>query len=195
MDFLADYKFSVPGEDDGRPWYGVRLFSRRLKEVWESLAGCGMDFFVPMHGVDTQDASGRIRHAVRPVVSNLLFLKKTLPGRGMDDFVNSSPYGMSIIRSVDPASGLYVNAEISAGQMRDFIIMCNPELAVRKFMGEREAALKPGTLVAVHHGPLRGVTGKLVRAGKKYYLLKDIPGIAVAIQVSRWCCEPLQPRG
>ena len=54
---------------------------------------------------------------------------------------------------------------------------------------DEEAKLKKGTRVLVTHGPLKGLTGKLVRQSKKYYLLKEVPGMAVMIKVTRWCCK------
>jgi hypothetical protein len=44
----------------------------------------------------------------------------------------------------------------------------------------------------VTNGPLKGLTGKLVRQSRKYYLLKEVPGMAVMIKVTRWCCKPLE---
>ncbi|MBF1448720.1 MAG: UpdY protein, partial [Prevotella oris] len=35
------------------------------------------------------------------------------------------------------------------------------------------------------------LTGRLVRSNKKYYLLKEVPGMAIMIKVTRWCCEGL----
>ena len=68
-------------------------------------------------------------------------------------------------------------------------MMCNPELTMKKFLSTEQAHLKKGDKVLVHHGPLKGLTGRLVRSNKKYYLLKEIPGMAIMVKVSRWCCE------
>ena len=75
--------------------------------------------------------------------------------------------------------------------MEEFQIMCNPELGMKRYLSQDEAKLKTGSPVKVTHGPLKGLTGKLVRSNRKYYLLKDVPGLAVMLKVSRWCCEPL----
>ena len=68
------------------------------------------------------------------------------------------------------------------------MLMCSPEIEMRQYLSVEEAKLKAGTPVVVRYGPLRGLSGKLVRSSKKYFLLKEIPGIAVMIKVSRWCC-------
>jgi hypothetical protein len=75
--------------------------------------------------------------------------------------------------------------------MYEFQVMCNPDLLIGKYMSEEEAKLKKGSPVLVTHGPLKGLTGKLVRQSHKYYLLKEVPGMAVMIKVTRWCCKAL----
>ena len=82
--------------------------------------------------------------------------------------------------------------EIPAKQMYEFQMMCNPEIEMRKYLSETEAKLKKGSPVLVKYGPLKGLTGKLVRSSKKYYLLKEVPGMAVMLKVSRWCCTPIE---
>ena len=62
---------------------------------------------------------------------------------------------------------------------------------MRKYLSEEQAHLKKGDRVLVKHGPLKGLTGRLVRSNKKYYLLKEVPGMAIMIKVTRWCCEGL----
>ena len=75
---------------------------------------------------------------------------------------------------------------------QDRIIKINIEEEMKRYVAANEARVKSGQPVTVTHGPLRGLTGRLVRASKKYYLLKEVPGMAVMIKVSRWCCRPLQ---
>ena len=72
--------------------------------------------------------------------------------------------------------------------------MCNPELELRKFIPTEEARMKSGDEVFVRFGPLRGMTGRLVRSSRKYYLLKEIPDISIMLKVSRWCCVPVSEK-
>ena len=60
---------------DQTPWYAVRLFFTRYKAVSEWLKTQEMEFFVPMHYVDVEK-NGRAKHILKPVVSNLVFIKK-----------------------------------------------------------------------------------------------------------------------
>ena len=79
-------------------------------------------------------------------------------------------------------------------QMYEFRLMCNPEITMRKFLSSDEAQMKAGDEVLVKFGPLKGMTGRLVRSSKKYYLLKEIPGIGVMLKVSRWCCVSMEEK-
>ena len=99
------------------------------------------------------------------------------------------PFKMAIIKP-HPTADHY--AEISSHEMREFEEMCNPELRMKIFLTPEEARLKSGDKVLVTNGPMKGMTGRLVRKSKKYYLLKDMPGISIMIKVSRWCCKPTE---
>ena len=94
---------------------------------------------------------------------------------------------MSVYRKID-SNDYY---EISEKEMQEFQVMCQPDLLERKYLSAEQAELKAGTPVKVTNGPMKGFTGKLVRSSKRYYLLKEIPGIAVMLKVSRWCCQPI----
>ena len=65
---------------------------------------------------------------------------------------------------------------------------------MRKFLSSEEARMKAGDEVLVKFGPLKGMSGRLVRSSKKYYLLKEVPGIGVMLKVSRWCCVPMEEK-
>ncbi len=179
---------------ESTPWYAIRLFTLRLGEVKSYFEEAGYRTFVPEQYVDSEDREGKRHHELKPVVRNLLFVEKKNPEDDKDkeiqDFVNKQQkYKLSIIK---PIPGNPKPALIPASQMREFIMMCNPEITMKLFVSEEEAHLKAGDFVTVHHGPLKGMTGRLVRKSKKYYLLKEIPGIGVMMKVSRWCCEKLE---
>ena len=186
---LMKAQSNTPIEDDGCPWYALRLFTLRQMDVVNSLADMGMEFFVPMQYVDYMDREGRRRRKLRPVVSNLLFVKKTFEPSFLSSAISDLPYKMMVVRK---SRGSREFCEIPSKQMYDFRVMCNPELLIHKYMSEEEAKLKVGTKVMVTHGPLKGLTGKLVRQSHKYYLLKEVPGMAVMIKVTRWCCQPME---
>lgn len=173
---------------DQTPWYAVRLFFTRYKAVSEWLKTQEMEFFVPMQYVDVEK-NGRVKHILKPVVSNLVFLKKTRPQKAIYSLLQEAPFRMSVIRKGRENREW---SEISAAEMREFQTMCNPEIELRKYLSESEAKMKVGAPVLVKYGPLKGLSGKLVRSNKKYYLLKEVPGMGVMLKVSRWCCVPME---
>ena len=149
-------------ETDTTPWYAIKLYTVRQQAVAAYFAEHGLETFIPEQYVDYEDKEHHIRHELRPVVRNLIFLKKTLSEKEMRKLVISSPLKISVVTK---------------------------ELTMKKFLSTEQAHLKKGDKVLVHHGPLKGLTGRLVRSNKKYYLLKEIPGMAIMVKVSRWCCE------
>lgn len=171
------------------PWYALRLFTNRQEEVATALKGKGLEIFVPMEYADIEDRNHHRKHVLRPVVRNLLFIKKTKEEKDIRSLLSDIPYKMSVIRK-DATSMEYY--EIPGRQMLEFQTMCNPDLLMKKYLSEEQAKLKVGTPVLVTHGPLKGLKGKLVRSNKKYYLLKEVPGMGVMLKVTRWCCKALE---
>ena len=148
-----------------------------------------METFIPKEYNICQDKKGKPHRELRPVVRNLLFVKKTVDDAQLYKLMDESPYTMFAIRKNKESRDLY---EIPARQMYEFRMMCNPEIELREYLSEEEAKMKPGSPVLLKFGPLKGMTGRLVRKSKKYYLLKEIPGIGVMLKISRWCCVPLE---
>lgn len=175
-------------EEDGMNWYAARLFTTRQKEIVSWFQEKGIFCFVPMEYRDIVKGENLMKHVLVPVVRNLVFLKKDREETDMHRIVMESPYKLSILKKTRNSKEYY---EIPYRQMIEFQTMCNPNIEMRKYLSEDEAKLKDGTPVLVQYGPLKGLTGKLVRSSKKYYLLKEMPGVAVMIKVSRWCCSPL----
>ncbi|EFC69667.1 hypothetical protein HMPREF0670_00990 [Prevotella sp. oral taxon 317 str. F0108] len=175
--------------EDGRPWHAVRLFSLRLNEAMAYFTSAGLTCFVPMEwsGKRTGDDDGK--PIFKPVVFNLVFVKKDKEECDLRRIFANARFKMSVIRK-DKVAGTYY--EIPSKQMLDFMLMCSPEIEMRKFLSATEAKLKSGTPVIVKHGPLKGLTGRLVRSSKKYFLLKEVPELGVMIKVSRWCCAPIE---
>ena len=172
--------------NDGYPWYGVQLFGIKSTMMAEYLDRAGISYFIPMQNVVYVDRDGKRRHKLRPVVSNILFIKKDKDDKVIYDSMLPYQGSFYIFRKKITTRDLY---EIAAEEMQEFIIMCNPELTEKKYIDEDEAKLKPGAKVLVHHGPLKGLTGRLVRQSGKYYLLKEVPGMAVMLKVTKWCCK------
>jgi hypothetical protein len=175
--------------ENANPWYAIRLFANNQVKVGEFFREHGVDFFIPMQYRIYEDEEGKPRRKLKPVVSNLIFVEKCMSELQMKELVGHSQYKMSVVTKDRNNHSYY---EIPAKQMFEFRAMCNPEIEMRKFLSSEEARLKVGTPVVVTHGPLKGLSGRLVRSTHKYYLLKEVPGLGVMLKVSRWCCKPLE---
>ena len=171
------------------PWYAIKLYGLSQKKVEKYLVDNGLETFIPQEYVDVEDSEHKVKHVLRPVVKNLIFLKKTMEEGDIKKVISSSELKMSVI-TVSKIDKRY--CEIPARQMDEFMLMCNPDILLKKFISEDQAHLKKGALVRVKRGPLQGFTGRLVRANKNYYLLKDVPGMAVLLKVTKWCCVALE---
>lgn len=176
------------GMQDDRPWYALRLFTLRQSEVAEHLKSLGLDIYIPMEYRDREDRTHHIRHELRPVVHNLIFIRKTMEEEELRTLLHGLDYKMAVIRKSRDRQDY---CEIPAHQMQEFQTMCNPDILMKRYLSQEQARLKAGTPVRVTHGPLRGLQGKLVRSNKHYFLLKEIPGMAVMLKVTRWCCQPI----
>ena len=175
-------------QHDQTPWYAIKLYSARQKAASQWFEEKELEYFVPMHYVDLE-LQGSVKHILRPVVSNLIFVKKAMEEKEFRLLLRESELKMSPITKSKLNRKI---CEIPAREMWEFKMMCNPEIELRKYLSEKEAKLKEGAAVIVKYGPLKGLSGKLVRSSKKYYLLKEVPGIAVMLKVSRWCCVPMK---
>lgn len=193
--------------DDGRDWFALRLFGTGIYALRDFLGGHGYATFIPERQVDSE-RGGHRHEELRPVVSNLLYVRRLGPhaddreenaraaegeARELLALLSSSPMKAGILRPY-PAAPTY--ATITSREMREFMMLCNPQLTYQYFLeGEADDIWQKGRDVYIAYGPLRGATGRLVRKNKEYFLLKNVPGFQVMVQVSRWVCRPLNTSG
>ena len=175
--------------DDKNDWYAIRLYTTKQEEVEQFSTEKGIKTFIAKPYVAEEDKQGKVHQKLKPVVRNLIFVKKLMEDADFKKLVNTSNLKMSVLTKADDNSKYSL---IPHDQMYEFRLMCNPDIHIRKFISSEEARLKVGDAVHVKFGPLKGMTGRLVRSSKKYYLLKEIPGIGVMLKVSRWCCVPTE---
>lgn len=175
--------------DGVTPWLAIRIYSLRQRYVAAFFDERKMEYFIPMHWDIRIDDEGHRTKKLKPVVSNIIFLKQTLPEKEIRKIISECPHPVSILKRTRNEDVLQY---ITAREMEEFIQICNPDVWMRKFISEEEAKLKPGQRVVVERGPLAGVTGRLVRQSHMYFLLKEIPGVAVMLKVSKWCCKALE---
>ena len=66
--------------EDECPWYAIRLFNSCQKGVSEALKALQLECFIPMEYVDINTEGQILQFKLRPVIHNLLFLKKNENG-------------------------------------------------------------------------------------------------------------------
>ena len=186
---INDEHQQLTSDESKLPWIAIRLSYLKQRQIDQYFKDNGMETFIPKEYNICQDKKGKPHRELRPVVRNLLFVKKTVDDAQLYKLMDESPYTMFAIRKNKESRDLY---EIPARQMYEFRMMCNPEIELREYLSEEEAKMKPGAPVLVKFGPLKGMTGRLVRKSKKYYLLKEVPGLGVMLKISRWCCVPMK---
>ena len=144
---------TTPSSDTDRaPWFAIRLFALRQTAVDDYLKQCGLETFIPRQWVDYEDRKGKVHHELRPVVHNIIFVKKTVDTHTLAGYLYDSNFKLSVIRKLD-SNDYY---EIPARQMKEFRIMCNPEIELKQYLSDQEARMKPGSRVFVKFGPLKG---------------------------------------
>ena len=175
--------------DDTTPWYTLRLFNRNLRHITGYLDQQAMTYFVPMHYQERLNSQGKLERYLTPVVSNLLFLKKTETQQELVRRLDERQIKAHIVPKERGHQDAY---EISSREMRELIYICDPDKVLYEIISADEAAMKPGAPVMVTHGPMKGYHGRLVRKHHHYYLLKLYTGFGVMVKVTKWCCKPMQ---
>jgi len=168
----------------GGCWYGVRMASKFLDNLTEKLDQEQIPYFVPKEKAVKEVAGKRVEY-LKPVIHNLIFIQHD----NADNRLGRKLLEMGLPFGFVKENGTQKEAQIPDSEMQQFMLMCNPEIADKKFITAEEALLKPGDEVDVRYGPLKGCTGRLVRVAKRYYLLKIVSDVGVMLKVSRWCCQ------
>lgn len=145
-----------------------------------------LTYFVPMRYKESVDDNGNKSRKLVPVVSNLVFLKKTATEKEIAAIISECPFSISLLRrqryDVHPC-------EIPSAEMKELIYICDPERITYKYISDEEARVKVGSDVIVTRGPLQGLRGKLVRSNHLYYIIRSYTGLSLMLKVSRWCCK------
>lgn len=163
------------------PWYAVRTFNCLEQKVSHFLTDKQVSHFIPM------TFAGEERKLLVPAVHNLLFVQKSGSEKGIVKTLSECPFPVSIFRY----PGDRGICEISARDMVELRMLCDPQYKDTIFMSQGEAEAMIGKEVRVINGPFKGSVGRLVRKSKQYYFLKIVIGIGVMVRVSRWYCQSI----
>ena len=161
------------------PWYAVRTFNCQERKVSRFLAEKDYVHFIPMM---------LAKETLVPAIHNLLFVQRKESREAFIKDISECSIPVSIFRY----PGEREFCEISALNMVELRMLCDPQYKTSIFMSQGEAEAMVGKEVRVVAGPFKGSTGRLVRKNKQYYFLKSVIGMGVMVRVSRWYCEPIE---
>ena len=167
-------------KDDGRRWYALRVFRRRILAVKQEAEEAGCCTYMAMHYVDRLD--GRIVHDEVEMVPGLLFIRST--PEWIEAFKRAHFDGLMVYR--DAKTGLA--APVDERQMEAFILLTSARGAQKVMLLENGAEqYAKGTRVRVIDGLLKGAEGVIRRIKKDRMFLVSIDGVAVV------ACTPMPP--
>ena len=181
---MDDPQLISPGDE---PWYAIRTFNCQEKKVSRYLQERGIVHFIPMTYSVAKSQDGKPKPMLVPAIHNLLFVQKQGTQKDTVQALQECATPVSIFRQ----PGSKQLCEISAREMVELRLLCDPEYQTSQYMTQSEAEVMVGKEVRVVKGPFKGSVGKLVRKDKQYYFLKAIIGMGVMVRISRWYCEPL----
>lgn len=179
---------SYAGESNS--WYAIRTFNCQEQKVSHFLDEKGYVHFIPMTFAKEYTESEGEERPVRtlvPAIHNLLFVQKANSTKEMERTFRECTIPVSIFRN----PGQQDFCEISARDMVELRMLCDPQFKTAVFMTQGEAEAMVGKEVRVVAGPFKGCVGRLVRKNKQYYFLKAVIGMGVMVRVSRWYCESI----
>jgi len=164
---------------ENRSWYAIRVRSKWERPVAAALAAKGYEQFLPLYG-STRQWADRAKAVELPLFPTYLFCRFDVSDRLLP--ILTTPGLMSIVgHGRNPVS--IPSKEIEAIQS-----VSRSGLYARPW-----PQLTAGSKVLVEKGPLAGIEGVTLDAGKKYKLMISIPLLqrSVAVEIDRNWVRPL----
>lgn len=161
-------------------WYAVYTHSRAEKRVSERLIEAGIETFLPMQKTLRQ-WSDRKKMVEKPIISSYVFVK-VLP---KEFLAVRKAEGVVKIITLDGKPVV-----IPEDQMRNLRILCDSDVDV---VVSDKVYLK-GDLVEVIYGALTGLTGELIRVGRKQKVIIRIlePGMNLTVDIKTVAIRKLE---
>ena len=169
------------------PWYALTVY-RQDRSVRDALQQQGLNCFIPMKFRDgvrvDPTAEGISEKELTPIVHGYVFVEKTLPEEQMLAIFSALNAPHRIVKHEDGTP-----YEISADEMRDFRMLCDPTYSKSVFITAQQAEARIGKQVTIVRGRFRGIKGKLCQIKGKYFFIKHVAGLGVMIHITRWFCR------
>jgi transcription antitermination factor NusG len=154
---------AIDRKDSTKKWYAIYTRSRSEKKVYCRLMESGVESFLPLYKTMRQ-WSDRKKLVEMPLLNSYVFTKLAIPSyelilqtEGAVKFVSFE--GMPV--------------PIPQKQIDNLILLINSRAEIEK----TSRNFKPGQKVIVTLGPLKGLTGELVRTGNQNRFLMRIEHI------------------
>ncbi len=186
--------FDSPHNDDNSVWISVKTFFSQETKVSDYLKKHGTHHFIPTVVRYSIDKDGKRLSERVPAIHDLLFVRLDQGISQVKNILDGCPYGIYVYRHPEQPQqwGL-----IPERDMRELRLICDAdysdvEISEPQFITSKESNIKVGRKVRVVRGALMGVTGKLIRKNKKYYLVRTFGDLGFMVKVSRWCCESVE---
>jgi transcriptional antiterminator RfaH len=165
----------LTGDADKKPWRVAHVKSRREKALAGYLAASGIGYYLPLYQ-RRQASANRTRHSLLPLFAGYLFLKA-------DDF--------------DRRTALRSNQIARIIDVRDPGQLLDELRAIHKTLTHAPAVypydfIAEGRRVRIKKGPLKELTGILVRKDNKYRFIISVTGIfqSAAVTIDAAMVEP-----
>ena len=170
-------------------WVALRTHLAQESKVGRYLDTRHTRYFIPMVMTTVNGRDGKPERKARPAVHNLIFVALEQGLKQVRDILKECPYYAYVYTKPDKPQEWCI---IPDSDMIDLRLICDLSFNEPKFVAAEECELKVGHTVRVTHGPLKNITGKLIRKNKKYYLVRTFGDLGVMVSVSRWCCEAVE---
>lgn len=180
---------TIAGSAADECWYALKTYNAQEFKQSAFLKKYGIEHFIPTIDSSYYTIDGEFVKNIRPVVHNLIFIRKTISKAELKSILTISPYPSRIYHHIGNEAAW---CEISDKELMELRLICDNTFSNPQFLSEEECEMKEGVKVRIRNGPFKGITGKLVRKSKKYYLVKSFVGLGVEICISRWCCEKIK---
>ncbi len=172
-------------ENETEIWYAVRTFNQKEMLISDFLQKKNIPHFIPMIYKEKMTEGKKRERILVPVVHNLLFFRHFAEYAEMRTVLAECTIPMNVMKWADSTEW----CPISAREMNEFRLFCDPEYKGTRYVSEEEVEAKVGKSICVITGQFKGMTGKLVRYGNQYFVVKTLAGLGVLLRIPRWYCK------
>jgi transcription antitermination factor NusG len=165
-----------PDPQNGERWWVLHTRPRTEKALARALHSHQVAYFLPLYERIWR-SGGRLQKSHLPLFTGYVFLRADDNGRITALTTN---YIANCLPVADQAR--------LRGELEQVYRLMTADVPIGP-----EAKLLPGMPVVIARGPLAGLTGKVLRRGKKYALVVEVQMLrqGVSVEIESWMVEPM----